>query len=165
MVESELNLLIKMSLIALGEKATKISDPIKGTGVQNPFDGFGGYKRRPFYWEAKLIKPCIKAFNFKIIYDHQYENIAWYHNNIYNSLSLFLIGFYSPRKLKIIMAFDPMFILEERGKGKVSFLAKELNAWYSKGLFCDTSMAEVEGKRRCIFDFKDLDRKVINGYE
>lgn len=125
MKESQLNTIISNSLKTIGW-AYKISDPMGGTGIQNPFDGFGVYNKYSIYWEAKLLK-SYQAFNFKKIESHQLKNLIDINNILLNNCyTIIVLGIFESRKYFDVYFFDIKYIDKLIKNNKKSVLKKEL---------------------------------------
>ena len=133
MKESDLNTIINNSFKEIGF-SHKISDPIGGYGIQNPFDGFSVIKDKNIYWETKLIKNEYGSFNFNIIEDHQIKALTQIKNENKNNICLILVGYYIPRKLFEVFAFDIELMNELKSKGKNSLLKKEIMLYKDKAV-------------------------------
>lgn len=124
MKEKDLNSIINRSFSRYGF-SHKISDPMHGTGIQNPFDGFSVFYDSPWYWESKLLKGY-QAFNFKKIEKHQIDNLFFIKQELDHCYSLIILGIYEPRKYFDVLFFDITCIKNLINLNKKSLLKKEL---------------------------------------
>jgi hypothetical protein len=124
MKESDLNRIINNGFKKIGF-SHKISDPMGGMGVQNPFDGFSAVNSDIIFWEGKLIK-SYKAFNFKAIEEHQIKNLLFLKTNT-SCISVIILGVFESRKYFDVYFFDIELIQWLKHEQlKKSFLKKEL---------------------------------------
>lgn len=162
MKESQLNTILSRSLNKLDNGwFHKIADPLHGTGIQNPFDGFGVLNEKPIYIESKLIKNGIYAVNFNRIEEHQIANLNEINQMLQDksSLCLIAVGFYQPRKLNEIVFFSIDYILYLKKKGIKSIKKKELLKLREKGHFLKINYVKgIDGKRRQYIDLEKLAR-------
>lgn len=167
MRENNLNTIIKNSFNTVEcSRCTKIPDPAKGEGITLPFDYFGLYKGVPLYGESKLLKTNLCAFNLSLIEDHQYENLHFYSStSIKTPYCLYSIGYYIPRKLKVVFFFDSEFVYNEKINNVTSFKKPQIVNWYEKGLFLPINYTTVNEKRiELISHIETLDSVIIKQY-
>lgn len=159
MKESNLNTIISNSFNNyINSKCTKIPDPIQGRGIQLPCDYFGSYNGIPLYGESKLIKSNLNAWNFKnTVEEHQFENLHFYANQKVETLSIYTIGYYVPRQLKIVFVFDSEFVYNELKKGITTFKKPTIMNWYKNNKF-------LYIKKDLLQDLHLLKEKIIYGY-
>jgi hypothetical protein len=104
----------------------KISDPNQATVLnasKRPFDGFARFPPpvNDFWFEAKLIKSKVQAFNPGRVEEHQFEALRHIKRN--GGRAAIILGCWIPRKDYWFMVFDVDFIF---GLGGVSIKQKEL---------------------------------------
>jgi penicillin-binding protein-related factor A (putative recombinase) len=155
MKEIQLNTIISRSIKKIGWYH-KISDPLGGTGIQNPFDGFGVINGYPLYIEAKLIKNGIYAFNFNKIEEHQITNLNEINKMLSISKCLIAVGFYKPRQLCEICFFDIDYINQLMADEVKSIKKKQLEQYRDKGFFMKINYVEEGNKRRQYIDLSKL---------
>ena len=126
--ESELNTIIKNTIIKQGGWAYKIPDPSKDSSlcsVKRPFDGFGVWKGRPIYWESKFSR-VFGSFNLQRIEEHQIQNLLAIKNICTDSLVCIVWGVHIKRGVSWVFIFDDIYMIHERRKNKKNFTKKEL---------------------------------------
>jgi penicillin-binding protein-related factor A (putative recombinase) len=166
--ESELNTIISKSFND-NFFGHKIADGVGGVSVQNPFDGFAVIPGTPIYFESKMMKNQIEAFNFKSIEPHQIENLQAVKKCLPKSLCLITLGIYIPRKLFIVLPIDISFITELMQEGKKSILKKELEPIIEKKVFLKINSIDritdkgkkIKVKRVIKDDLLSINEKVI----
>ena len=116
----------------------KIPDPDQramSSGGKRPFDGLAFFEGiGAFYFESKLIKNKLQAFNLSRVEDHQYENLLTLRS--LGAETAIILGFWVPRKDYYFFVFDPLFLFELRNSRK-SILAKELLIYRELGACID----------------------------
>jgi hypothetical protein len=106
--------------------AFKIPDPNQATVLnasKRPFDGFARFPPpvNDFYFESKLIKNKVQAFNPKRVEAHQFDALRQIKRN--GGHVAIILGCWIPRQEYWFMAFDVDFIY---GLGEISIKQKEL---------------------------------------
>jgi hypothetical protein len=106
--------------------AYKIPDPPKNSALsasKRPFDGFARFPPpvNDFWFESKLIKNKVQAFNPCRVEEHQFKALQQIKRNGGNVA--IILGCWIPRKEYWFMAFDVDFIF---GLGGISIKQKEL---------------------------------------
>jgi hypothetical protein len=104
----------------------KIPDPNQATVLnasKRPFDGFARFPPpiNDFWFEAKLIKNKLVAFNLGRVEDHQFEALQQIKRN--GGRVAIILGFWIPRRDYWFMLFDVDFVI---GRERVSIKQKEL---------------------------------------
>jgi len=127
--ESQLNTLIKNSIVAAGGWAFKIPDPSGLSAlqsIQNPFDGFGIMRGYPIYWESKYIR-TLKSFNLQMIQDHQISNLCRIKELLTNIGEYWIVlGVKVNRGDNRVYIFRDVDEIRERREKRENFLKKEL---------------------------------------
>ena len=123
MNEAKINTIIKNSM----DWAFKIPDNPTNAFIANAFDGFGLYKGKAIYWEAKyLAKPM--SFNFNKLANHQIDNLLKIYNlslSQDNIIPLILIAVNFGRADVRIFYYKDMQEIYNRKLNKQSILKKE----------------------------------------
>jgi len=106
--------------------AWKIPDPNQATVLnasKRPFDGFARFPPpvNDFWFESKLIKNKIQAFNTGRVEEHQFEALRRIKRN--GGRAAIILGCWIPRKDYWFLVFDVDFVF---GLGGVSIKQKEL---------------------------------------
>jgi hypothetical protein len=159
MKESDLNRIINKTFLRECF-SHKISDPLGGSGVKNPFDGFSVFKKMPWYWESKLIKEY-QALNFRKIEDHQFDSLWKIYSEIM-AYCLILVGVYKPRKYFDLFLFDIDTINLAKSVDKKSFLKKELLLLKEKEMYIP--MYKDKELKDYTFDCSNIQEKIIMQY-
>lgn len=154
MKESDLNRVINKNFKSIGF-SHKISDPVGGYGIENPFDGISFIFNKPYFWESKFLKNNFNAFNFSKIEDHQFENLTKIKKlDIMNiSECIIILGYWVKNKIYEFFIFDINLIKDLKEKGKVSILKKEILKLKEKDL-------SIKIKKE-IFDVNEIQNKII----
>jgi hypothetical protein len=126
MIEKSLNHDIVSLFKDHGAFAFKIPDPNQATVLnasKRPFDGFARFPPpiNDFWFESKLIKNKVKAFNPARIEEHQFEALQHIKQN--GGRAAIILGCWIPRQDYWFMIFDIDFI---SGLGGVSIKQKDL---------------------------------------
>lgn len=150
MKEKDLNTIITNGFKEIG-MAHKISDPMGGVGGQLPFDGFSVCLQNVIFFESKIIKP-LKAWNFNSIEDHQYDNLNFIKKEKSDTLCLYTIGAFEPRKYFYLFVFDSSLVKYLREQGKKSILKKEFENLMSNSLLLNISRKD----KKYNIDFSNL---------
>lgn len=162
MLERDLNTTIRNGFENILDKeyfSHKIADGMGGISIQNPFDGFAVIPEGHIYWEAKLLKP-LKAFNFNVIEDHQYDKLNLIHDTRPDSsITIYPIGAFYPRKYYYLFIFDSELIRYIRSEGKKSVLKKEFTKLLEENLYLD--IKRDKETKKYVIDFKDFEEKII----
>ena len=125
MKEKEISTIINNNFKTIGF-SHKIADPLGGTGIQNPFDGFSVFKGMPIYWEIKRLVDY-QAFNFKKIKEHQINNLRLIKNLLPSALCLIILAIWKKRRFLDLYLFDIDYIIyNQEVLNKKSLLKKEL---------------------------------------
>jgi hypothetical protein len=163
MKESDLNTILTRSIKLNSNFGHKLSDQ---SYDQKPFDGFGIINKKPAYFESKLLKNDIKAFNFNLIEDHQFANlnVISEHLNELPHYTFISLGIWIPRKIFYVFFFDINFFKEVKESGKNSFLKKELLDWIEEKKFIPVSNTEINNKKYKTLDLTNLDGVLIKNY-
>jgi penicillin-binding protein-related factor A (putative recombinase) len=157
MKEKDLNTIINNSFKELGF-SHKIADPIGGTGIQNPFDGFSVLQGKQWYWEAKLLKGY-QAFNFNKIENHQLESLRLIEDHsCSHTRCLFIVGIWEAYKYTHIYIFDFKYIEEKKFDGKKSILKKDFQDLYERQKAIEVYKSS-NGKK--LMDTTQLEKKII----
>jgi len=111
----------------------KISDPNQAMVLHSsprPFDGFARFPPpvNDFWFESKLIKHKIQAFNLDRIADHQFDALRLIKQN--GGFAAVILGCWIPRRDYWFMVFDVDFIFNYP---EVSIKQKQLFALCEKG--------------------------------
>lgn len=157
MKESQLNTIITKSFRIKGF-AHKIADPMGGTGIQNPFDGFAVLLGLNIFFESKLLKP-LKAFNFNAIEEHQYANLELIKLLNESNICIYTIGVFEPYKYFYLFIFDHNLIKYLKSMDKKSILKKELLIFIDRGLFLN--IVKNKEDKKYIVDLENLKEKMI----
>jgi len=167
MKESSLNTIINQS-INRKYWNHKISDGIGGISVQNPFDGFGIMNDKPLYYEAKLIKGGMYAFNFSKIEDHQVENLRIINASLLKEIpnkfyTLFPVGFYKSREYFRILLFSYKTIESRKSNGEKSIKQKELNKFIEQNKYLTIKYEKDSrgNRKQYISDLERWDEVII----
>jgi len=156
--ERDLNSIINRSFKKLGF-SHKIADPMGGSGIQNPFDGFSVFNGLPWYWESKLIKNGYHSFNFKSIEDHQFSNLSKISTDLKDKCyTLIILGIYLKYKYFEVMMFDVYYIMNLISKGKNSLLQKELLKIRDKGYV--SQIQNIDGEK-VLTNLENLESRII----
>ena len=126
--ESELNTIIKNTIIQGGGWAYKIPDPQQEysiSSVKRPFDGFGIFKGKPIYWESKFSK-CLASFNLQRIEDHQINNLLSIKKLCKDSFVCIIWGVRIKKGENLVYVFDDIEHIAERRRERKNFTKKEL---------------------------------------
>ena len=112
--------------------AYKIPDPSKSnvlSASKRPFDGFARFPPpvNDFWFESKLIKNKVRAFDTGRVEKHQFEALKKVKQN--GGHAVIILGCWIPRKDYWFMVFDTDFIF---GLGGASIKQKELFALCEK---------------------------------
>ncbi len=129
MKESEINRIVNLSFSRYFSH--KISDPMGGHGIQNPFDGFSVIPNRPVYWESKLLKGY-QAFSFKRIEEHQIANLKLIKELLPTAECLIILAVYEPRRFLDFFFFDIQTLLTKM-ENSLSYKKVELLEMKEKG--------------------------------
>jgi hypothetical protein len=126
MQESDLNHDLVYLFNNNGAMAWKIPDPSKVTVLnasKRPFDGFARFPPPvdDFWFESKLIKNKVQAFNTSRVEEHQFESLRQIKQN--GGHVAIILGCWIPKSDYWFMAFDVDFIYGLKGK---SIKQKEL---------------------------------------
>ena len=126
MQESDLNHDLVSLFKAQGAMSWKIPDPNQVTVLnasKRPFDGFARFPPpvSDFWFESKLIKNKVQAFNPNRVEEHQFEALKQIKRN--GGHVAVILGCWIPRGDYWFMAFDVDFLF---GLGGVSIKQKEL---------------------------------------
>ncbi len=125
MKEKEINTIINNNFKRFGF-SHKIADPMGGTGIQNPFDGFSVMNNTCMYWETKRLVDY-QAFNFRKIEEHQIKNLKLIKDISSYTMCLIILAIWKSHKYLDLFFFDISYILYNRDiLGKKSILKKEL---------------------------------------
>jgi hypothetical protein len=113
--------------------AYKIPDPPKGnvlSASKRPFDGFARFPPpvNDFWFESKLIKARVRAFDTGRVEKHQFESLLRIKRN--GGMAAIILGCWIPRQDYWFMVFDVDFIF---GLGGVSIKRKDLLSLCGKG--------------------------------
>ena len=132
MQESDLNHDIISLFKDHGAMSHKLPDPNKATVLaasKRPFDGFARFPPpvNDFWFESKLIKNKVHAFDTGRVEEHQFEALKKIKQN--GGHVAIILGCWIPRRDYWFMAFDVDFIF---GLGGVSIKQKELLALCEK---------------------------------
>jgi penicillin-binding protein-related factor A (putative recombinase) len=120
MLEAQFNTIIGNSL----DWRHKIGDAGR---FKKPFDGFGVFRGKPVYWEAKWLKTP-KAFPWSRLEDHQIESLLNIQRLMPDAHCLFIIGVDYGRADKRIFIFTDMELVNRRKQIEKSILKKEFDA-------------------------------------
>lgn len=105
----------------------KIAD---GAMQKLPFDGFGLYRDKAIYWEAKYL-PKPQSFNFHRLEDHQIANlldIEKLDKSNGNFIPLLLIAVNYGRADVRVFYYKNMSEIDKRKRGKKNILKKEFDS-------------------------------------
>lgn len=132
MKEANLNHDIVSLFKSHGAFSLKIPDPNQAavlSASKRPFDGFARFPPpvNDFWFESKLIKNKITAFDLGRIEDHQLDSLRQIKRN--GGRAAVILGCWIPRKDYWFMIFDIDFIIGRKG---VSIKQKELFSLYEK---------------------------------
>jgi hypothetical protein len=124
--EANLNHDIVSLFKAYGAEAWKIPDPNKVSvlnAAKRPFDGFARFPPpvNDFWFESKLIKNKISAFDTRRVENHQFESLQHIKRN--GGRAAVILGCWIPREDYWFMIFDIDFIAGLEG---ASIKRKEL---------------------------------------
>lgn len=133
MTEKELNHDIVSLFKEHGAFAYKIPDPPQQVAVSSakrPFDGFARFPPPvcDIYFESKLIKNKVQAFNLSRIEPHQIDALLKIKRN--GGTAIVTLGCWIPRKDYWFIAFDIDFIV---GVKEISIKKKEILSLVDKG--------------------------------
>jgi len=148
-IESDLNWLIVKSINASGGFAEKLKDPSYSELMRGArkvaYDYFGTLNNgQSIDGESKLIKPStttqlLSSFAFSKIEDHQIANLSKQvdirERTQNNAIIVYSIGYWIPRKLKIVFFFDAKFIHDLINTKKTSISGKEMMKFYDEGKY------------------------------
>jgi len=127
-------------LFNLSGWAYKIPDPPKAVACSSskrPFDGIAAFKDFDFFYESKLMKNKISAFQVKRVETHQFENLLKLRE--LGKETAVILGIHIPRKFYKILAFDVFFLHALAFK---SILKKEIEAYIEAGYAIDLKQPE-----------------------
>jgi len=133
MTEKNLNHDLISLFRAYEAEAYKIPDPGQATVLtasKRPFDGFARFPPpvNDFWFESKLIKNKISAFNSQRVEDHQFAALQHIKQN--GGHVAVILGCWIPRQDYWFMLFDVDFLLKRQG---ISIKQKDLIALCSQG--------------------------------
>jgi len=118
----------------------KIPDPPAAVALSaspRPFDGIAAFKDFDFFFESKLTKNKISAFQVSRIEPHQFENLLKLRE--LGKETAVILGIWIPRKVYQILVFDVFFLHSLAFK---SILKKEIEAYAAAGYAIDMRHTE-----------------------
>lgn len=141
-----------------GAMAMKLPDPNQAVVLnasKRPFDGFARFPPpvNDFWFESKLIKNKVQAFNSRRVKSHQFEALRQIKQN--GGHAAIILGCWIPRQDYWFMVFDVDFIFNLKG---ASIRQKEIFALCEKS--CNVSL-----RSRDLDSFKPewlLDKMVVS---
>lgn len=145
MKEKDLNTIINNSFKTLGAFSHKIADPLGGTGIQNPFDGFSVWNSVTYFWETKFQKDY-KAFNFNRIEEHQHNSLNLINKQgCKNTKTVIILGIWKSRDFFHVYFFDYDSIKGLKDTGKKSLLKKELESLKEQEKYLEIKKKQILG--------------------